>query len=37
MTDAEVYMNPGRMREVQFRAAEVERELAEANDQWANW
>jgi ATP-binding cassette subfamily F protein 3 len=33
----EVYRNAARMREAQTRIAEIEVELAEANEEWANW
>ena len=33
----EVYRDAERMKENRERAAEVERELAEANEQWENW
>ena len=37
MVDEAVYSDPDKLREVQFQAAEVERELEEANEEWANW
>ena len=32
-----VYRNAQSMREAQTRIAEIEVELAQANEQWANW
>jgi ATP-binding cassette subfamily F protein 3 len=32
-----VYRNPERLRETQMRISEVERDLALANEEWANW
>ena len=33
----EVYRDPGRLRETQTSLAELERELAEANERWETW
>jgi len=32
-----VYSDPEQLRDVQYRAAELERELEIANEEWANW
>ncbi len=32
-----VYSDPEQLRDTQFRAAELERELEIANEEWANW
>jgi ATP-binding cassette subfamily F protein 3 len=32
-----VYRAPDKLRDTQMRIAEIERDLAEANDQWKNW
>jgi ATP-binding cassette subfamily F protein 3 len=32
-----VYRVPDKLRDTQMRIAEIERDLAEANDQWENW
>ena len=32
-----VYRVPEKLRETQMRIAEIERDLAEANQQWENW
>ncbi len=37
MTEEEVYSDAEKLRDVQFQAAELERELEEANEEWANW
>ena len=37
MTTEEVYSSPDKLRDVQFRVAEVESELESANEEWANW
>ena len=33
----DVYRNAEKMREAQFRLAELERDLGSANEEWANW
>lgn len=37
LTKEEVYTDPGRLRDAQVELAELERELEEANEEWANW
>jgi ATP-binding cassette subfamily F protein 3 len=37
LTTEEVYRDPERMRETQTTLAELERELAEANERWESW
>jgi ATP-binding cassette subfamily F protein 3 len=37
MTDEKVYSDANAMTDVQYRIAEVERELEEANEEWMNW
>ncbi|MFT5199474.1 MAG: hypothetical protein ACI87O_002143, partial [Planctomycetota bacterium] len=37
MTEEKVYSNATTMTDVQFRIAEVERELEDANEEWMNW
>ncbi len=32
-----VYRAPEKLRDTQMRIAEIERDLAEANQQWENW
>ena len=32
-----VYSDPEQLRDTQYRAAELERELEIANEEWANW
>jgi hypothetical protein len=33
----EVFRDPARLKETQIRIAEVEDELARANEEWENW
>jgi ATP-binding cassette subfamily F protein 3 len=33
----EVYRDPKKLRDTQMRMAEIERDLAHANEEWANW
>ena len=37
MAREEVYSDADRLRETQFRIAEVEAELETSNDEWLNW
>ncbi|MDA1264961.1 MAG: ABC-F family ATP-binding cassette domain-containing protein [Planctomycetota bacterium] len=37
MASEEVYSDTAKVLDIQFQAAEVERELEEANEEWANW
>ncbi len=37
LATAEVYTDSAKLRDVQYRIAEVERELEVANEEWANW
>ena len=37
MASEEIYSNPDKLMDTQFQAAEVERELEIANEEWANW
>lgn len=37
MVDEAVYTDSNKLRDVQYQAAEVERELEDANEEWANW
>jgi ATPase subunit of ABC transporter with duplicated ATPase domains len=32
-----VYRNPEKLRDAQMRISEIERDLAHANEEWANW
>jgi ATP-binding cassette subfamily F protein 3 len=36
-TTEEVYRNPQKLRDAQMRMSEIERDLAVANEEWANW
>ena len=37
MTTEEIYRDADKLRDVQFQLAEVERDLDDRNEQWANW
>ena len=37
MTQEAVYTDQDKLRDVQFQVAEVERQLEEANEEWASW
>ncbi len=37
MTLEEVYSNPDKLMDMQFKGADLERALEEANEEWANW
>jgi ATP-binding cassette subfamily F protein 3 len=37
LAEEDVYSDPDKLRATQFRIAELERELENANEEWANW
>jgi len=37
MASEEVYTNPDRLRDTQYRIVEVEANLESSNEEWLNW
>ena len=37
LADEKVYRDPGKMRDAQYRLAEIERDLEEKNAEWEAW